>query len=242
MTQNQPQPDKNNPSAPPKASNTLLELVFNIVIPSVILMKLSSEAYLGTVNALIIALAFPLIYGLWDFFKSRNFNFFSLLGFLSTLLTGGIGLFELDPQWLAIKEAAIPAAIGFVVLMSSFGRKPLIAKLILNPAIFNLDLIYDTLAARNNMDAFRSQINKANLWLAGTFVFSATANYVLARMIVTSPAGTVEFNEELGKMTMLSYPVIAIPSLVMLIALLFYVVKIITGLTALKFEEIVQQD
>lgn len=227
---------------PPQASNTLLELVFNIVIPSLILMKLSSDEYLGTVNALVIALAFPLVYGIWDFAKSRNFNFFSLLGFLSTLLTGGIGLFELDPQWLAIKEAAIPAVIGFVVLMSSFGRKPLIAKLILNPAIFNLELIYDRLAQRGKSEEFKAQINRANMWLAGTFVFSATANYILARMVVTSPAGTVAFNEELGKMTMLSYPVIAIPSLVMLIGLLFYVVKIITKLTEMKFEDIVQQD
>ncbi|MBU2880707.1 MFS transporter [Psychrosphaera sp. B3R10] len=234
MTQNQPQK--------PQASNTLLELVFNIVVPSLILMKLSSDEYLGTVNALIIALAFPLLYGIWDFVKSRSLNFFSLLGFLSTLLTGGIGLFELDPQWLAIKEAAIPAVIGFVVLMSSFGHKPLIAKLILNPAIFDLEKIYDTLAKNNKVDVFKAEINRANLWLAGTFVFSATANYVLARMIVTSPAGTVAFNEELGKMTMLSYPVIAIPSLLMLIGLLVYVVKIITKLTELKFEDIVQQE
>lgn len=229
-------------SKKPQTSNTLLELVFNIVVPSVILMKLSSEEYLGTVNALVIALAFPLIYGIWDFVKSRNFNFFSLLGFLSTLLTGGIGLFELDPHWLAIKEAAIPAVIGLVVLLSSFGHKPLIAKLILNPAIFNLDLIYDTLAEKNKVDEFKALINRANLWLAGTFVFSATANYVLARMIVNSPAGTVEFNEELGKMTMLSYPVIAIPSFIMLIGLLVYVVKVITRLTQMKFEDVVQQD
>ncbi len=34
------------------------------------------------------------------------------LGLISVLLTGGIGLLELDPQWLAIKEAAIPGIIG----------------------------------------------------------------------------------------------------------------------------------
>jgi hypothetical protein len=46
--------------------------------------------------------------------------------------------------------------------------------------------------------------------LAGTFFFSSVANYVLARWVVTSPAGTEAFNQELGRLTLLSYPVIAI--------------------------------
>ena len=47
-----------------RPNNTLLELVFNILIPSMILMKLSGDEYLGTVPALIIALLFPLGFGL----------------------------------------------------------------------------------------------------------------------------------------------------------------------------------
>ena len=231
-----------NTATKPKANNTFLELIFNIIIPSLILMKLSGDEYLGTVNGLIVALAFPIGYGLYDFGKTRSLNFFSLLGFLSTLLTGGIGLFELDAKWLAIKEAAIPAVIGLVVLLSGYSRKPLLAKLILNPVIFNLNLIYDTLAEKNRTAEFKAKMHRANHLLASTFVFSATANYFLAKFIVTSPAGTVEFNEELGKMTMLSYPVIAIPSLIMLIGILVFVVKSITKLTELKFEDVVNHE
>ena len=61
-------------------------------------------------------------------------------------------------------------------------------------------------------------------------------------MIVTSQAGTVEFNEQLGEMTLLSYPVIAIPSLIMLIAIMVYVVKTITQLTGLNFEQVLNQE
>jgi intracellular septation protein A len=226
----------------PKQSNTLADLIFNIVVPSVILMKLSGDEYLGTVTALLVALSFPLAYGLYDLIKNKSLNFFSLLGFLSTLLTGGIGLYELDAEWLAIKEAAIPAVIGLVVLLSGFWGKPLLAKLLLNPAIFNLDLIYDTLAKKNKTDEFRSKINRANHLLAVTFVFSSTMNYLLAKWIVTSPAGTVEFNEQLGEMTMLSYPVIVIPSTIMLFVILFYVVRIITRLTGMKFEQVLNAE
>lgn len=229
--------DKNQSTSAPKKNNTLLELFFNIVIPSVILMKLSGPEYLGTVIGLLVALAFPVSYAIYDFIKIRSLNFISLLGFLSTLLTGGIALFELSVEWLAIKEAAIPATIGFIVLISGLFGKPLLAKLLLNPLIFKLDLIYDTLAQNGNSEQFKQKINNANLILATTFVFSSTMNYVLAKWIVTSPAGTVEFNEQLGEMTLLSYPVIAIPSLIMMFGILFYVIKVITKLTGLKFDQ-----
>lgn len=223
-------------------NNTFLELIFNIIIPSLILMKLSGEEYLGIVPGLLVALAFPVVYGIYDFVTTRTFNFISLLGFLSTLLTGGIGLFELDAEWLAIKEAAIPAIIGLVVLVSGFSGKPLLAKLMLNPTLFNLNVIYDALAEKNNTSVFKAKINRANHLLASTFVFSASANYILAKIIVTSNAGTVEFNEQLGEMTLISYPVIAIPSLIMLIGIMVYVVKTITRLTGLKFEQVLQQE
>jgi intracellular septation protein A len=220
-----------------KKNSPLLELVFNIIIPSLILMKLSGPEYLGTVVGLIVALAFPVSYAIYDFIRVRSLNFISLLGFLSTLLTGGIALFELNVEWLAIKEAAIPAAIGIVVLLSGFFGKPLLAKLLLNPAIFKIDAVYDALDQSNNTEQFKQKINNTNLVLAMTFVFSSTMNYVLAKWIVTSPAGTTEFNEQLGEMTLLSYPVIVVPSLIMMCGILFYVVKTITKLTGMKFDE-----
>lgn len=221
-----------------RPNNTLLELVFNIVIPSVILMKLSGAEYLGSVYALVVALIFPIGYGLYDFVKTKSMNFISLLGFVSTLLTGGIGLFELDVEWLAIKEAAIPSAIGLVTLVSGFWGKPLIAKILLNPMLFNLDLIYQTLSDLRKTAEFKAKIQRANHLLAITFVFSATMNYLLAKWIVVSPAGTAQFNEQLGEMTILSYPVIAIPSMIMLSAIMFYVVRSVTKLTGLTLEQI----
>lgn len=225
-----------------KKNNPLLELVFNIVIPSLILMKFSGPEYLGTVLGLIIALMFPVSYAIYDYIKVRSLNFISLLGFLSTLLTGGIALFELDVEWLAIKEAAIPAVIGLIVLLSGFFSKPLLAKILLNSIIFKLDLIYDTLAERGNTEEFKRKIKHANFILAMTFVFSSVMNYVLAKWIVTSPTGTVEFNEQLGHMTLVSYPVIAIPSLLMMFGILFYVIKIISKLTDMKFEEMLNAE
>lgn len=236
MTQSQ------NKATPQKKNNSLLELVFNIIIPSLILMKFTGDEHLGPVNGLIIALAFPVGYGLYDFIKEKSLNYISLLGFVSTLLTGGIALFELSVEWLAIKEAAIPAIIGIVVLVSGLWSKPLLAKLLLNNLIFKIDVIYDNLEKENNTQQFKDKINKANLVLALTFVFSSIMNYVLAKWIVTSPAGTTEFNEQLGQMTLVSYPVIVIPSLFMMFGILYYVIKVIKNLTGMKFDEMLNSN
>ena len=63
-------------------------------------------------------------------------------------------------------------------------------------------------------------------------------NYILAKWIVTSAAGSAAFNEELGRMTLLSYPVIAIPSMLMMMAILYYLWRAINDMTGLALEEI----
>ena len=101
-----------------KSESLLLNLLFNIIIPTVILTKLSGDDYLGTRLAIVVALAFPVIYGLKDFVTARRINFFSALGVVSVFLTGGISLLELDPAYIAIKEALIPAIFGLATIVS----------------------------------------------------------------------------------------------------------------------------
>ncbi len=223
-----------------KKSNPLIDLVVNIIIPSVVLMKLSGEAHLGSVGALILALAFPILWGGYELVRYKKFNFISLLGFISVLLTGGIGLFELDTQWLAVKEAAIPSLIGLVVLGSTFTPYPIVNKLIFNEAVLNTALINKQLAAKNNQSAFNRCLNLSNYLLAGTFAFSAVMNYVLATRIVTSPAGTEAFNEELGRLTLVSYPMIAIPSMLMMFGIFYFLWRNISKLTSLTAGEVFQ--
>ena len=77
----------------------MVDLMVSLVIPSVILMKLSGDEHLGATTALMVALAFPLGWGLFELVKYRQFNFIALLGLISVILTGGIGLLKLDPQY-----------------------------------------------------------------------------------------------------------------------------------------------
>lgn len=63
-------------------------------------------------------------------------------------------------------------------------------------------------------------------------------NYFLATWIVVSPAGSAAFNEELGRLTLMSYPVIALPSMLMMMFVLYYLSRVIRELTGLKFTEL----
>ncbi|HHX8538134.1 TPA: VC0807 family protein [Vibrio diabolicus] len=221
-----------------KKPNPLFEILFNVFIPSFILMKFSGDEHLGTPMALVVALLFPIIYGGMDLVRNKKFNFISALGFISVLLTGGIGLLELDTRWLALKEALIPGLIGLAVLGSTFTRYPLMQKLVLNDTVLNLSLINERLKENGQSEAFERCLMSSNYLFASTFAFSSAMNYFLATWIVTSPSGTAAFNEELGKMTLYSYPMIAIPSMLMMFGIFYYIWRQVRTMTSLETEQI----
>jgi intracellular septation protein A len=221
----------------PKKPNPLLEIAVTIIVPAVVLMKFSGADSLGPLRALLLALAFPLGWGLWDGIRRRKLNWIAVLGVVSTLLTGGIGLLALDAQWLAVKEAAVPGLIGIIILGSAWTASPLIRLLVFNASLFDVERVTQALAAKGSTLQFEQRLRQGTILLAGTFFFSAVANYVLARWVVTSPAGTEAFNQELGRLTLLSYPVIAIPSTLMMMGLLFWLAREARRLTGLAMND-----
>ncbi|MCY7315860.1 MAG: MFS transporter [Rubrivivax sp.] len=228
------------PTVPPTKPNALLEIAVTIVVPAVVLMQLSGADSLGPLRALMLALAFPLTWGLWDGWKRRKLNWLAVLGVASTLLTGGIGLLALDAKWLAVKEAAVPGLIGLVMLGSVWARQPLIHMLVFNANLFDVDKVNQALAAKGNAVAFSRALRLGTVMLAGTFFFSAVVNYVLARWVVTSPAGTEAFNQELGRLTLLSYPIIAVPSMVMMLGLFYWLARQARSLTGLNMGDMLK--
>ena len=225
-------------SPPTHKPRPWVDLLVSIIIPSVILMKLSGDEYLGSVMALVIGLAFPLGWGLFELVRYRKYNFIAVLGIVSVGLTGGIGLMELDAGWLAIKEAAVPAVIGIAVLVSTRTRYPLVRTLLYNPSVLNVDKIQAVLKENGSEEEFEARLLKASYFFSLTFLFSSIMNFVLAKWIVTSPSGTQAFNEELGRMTLVSYPMIAIPSMIMMIAIFYYLWRSIRRLTGYTLEDV----
>ena len=159
------------PETQKKKQSPFADLIISIVLPSVILMKFSGEDQLGPTGALLVALSFPIIWGLYDLLRNGVRNYVAILGVVSVLLTGSIGLLKLDTQWLAIKEAAIPFCIGIGVLVANFFGFPLIRKMLYNPSIMQVDRVDQALLERGNQQQFLKRLDRANFFFAGTFFF-----------------------------------------------------------------------
>jgi len=226
------------PSAPAKKENLLINLVFNILIPTLVLSKLSKDGLLGPVYGLVVALIFPLGYGVWDFVQRRKANFISIIGFLSVLLTGGLGLMHVGGHGFAIKEAAVPTIIGIAVLLSLKSKSPLVRTFLYNDQVIDVERVDTALAEKGNRQDFDRLLVSASYLLAFSFLVSAALNYALATYLLKSPPGTAEFNAELGKMHFLSWPVIVIPSMAMMMFALWRLLGGIKRITGLELEAI----
>lgn len=222
----------------PRKENMLLNILLNIVVPTLILTKGSSEEYLGPTWGLLVALAFPIGYGLYDFAATRKVNLFSALGVLSVVMTGGISLLKLPPEYMAVKEAAIPALLGLATLGSLWTPFPLVRTFLYNDKIMQVGKVQRALEESNNVGAFERTLTYASCMLAGSFFLSAFLNYTLAKIVLVSPPGTEQYNAELGRMTALSFPVITIPSMLVMMIALYYLFRNITRLTHLPWDEL----
>ena len=231
---------------PVKKENTFLNLGFNILLPILILNKGKQwfggllEPYFENVAVpiLIIALLFPIVYFIYDYFKRAKYNIFSILGLISVLLTGGIGILEIPTGWFAIKEAAIPFLIGLAVLISLKTRYPLIRTLLYNPEIVNVEKVQTALRKNENEQAFEQLLVRCTWLLALSFFVSTILNFVLARWIVVSPSGTDAFNAEVSRMMMWSWPVIVVPSMIIMMIALWMLLGGIKKMTGLGLEEV----
>ncbi len=217
-----------------------LNLLLNLLLPSLLMLK--GEKYFGWSPKLSLglALALPLGYGCYDFFVAKRANFFSIIGFVSLLLTGGIGLLSLPKEWIAIKEAAVPLVLGTLVLASAATPYPLVKKLLCNPDVLNMPLVYEQLQRQANQAAFDALLRRCTYLVSTSFLLSAGLNFILAKAIVHSESGTPAFTQEIGHMNLLTYPVIVLPCTLVMLFTVFFLVRGIKQLTGLPMESILK--
>ena len=170
--------------------------------------------------------------------RRKKYNFISILGFISILLTGGLGLLAVDGIWFAVKEAAVPLVIGAGVVLSMNTSTPLVKTFLLNDEVMNLDLVEKKLTEHGKNDDFEALLRSSSWLLAFSFLLSAILNFFLALYILTSPAGTPEFTAELGKLQAVSFPVIALPCTLVMMVALWKLIKGLMSMTGLGIEDI----
>ncbi len=225
-------------TAKPPRENILLNLACSLVLPTLILTKASGPEWLGPRLGLVVALAFPIGYGLWDYSRRRQANFITLVGLASVLLSGSMGLLEIDAFWFAIKEAAMPALIGSAVFLTAHTRRPLVHSLLYNDQIVATDRVDEALQRRGTRPAFDQLLRQTSYGLAATFFASALGNFFMARYLVRSAPGTEAFNQELGRMNFIGNLSLMVPAILMMMFLLFRLLKGLERLTGLTQDDL----
>lgn len=217
----------------------MLNLLINVVIPTVIMIRFSDEDKLGGVGAMLVALAFPLLFGIYNIFKVRKIGWIPILGIVSILLSGGFNLLKFPPEWIAVKEASIPFVLALTILVSAWINRPL-ARIFLNQML-DRETVDKALHERGTYDQYEKRTAIATYLLAFAFLLSAMLNFVLARIVVTSDPQTPEYTKEIGRMTGLSFPVITIPVMLVLMGTIIYVMMTVSKLTGLEAEKVLRQ-
>ena len=159
---------------PPQRENIWLNIGLNVIIPSILMSKggkiyeyFTKQPLESTLWLLVIALSFPIAYGVYDFIVRKKYNFFSILGFVSILITGAVAILELPKDWVAVKEAAIPALFALAILISLKTPFPLVKTFLYNPDIFDVPKIENALAERNKRDRVRKTVSPLHTIIGG---------------------------------------------------------------------------
>jgi hypothetical protein len=221
--------------SPPPPDNPLLSLVVNILIPVAILNK--GGHYLSPKLTLLVALFFPLTYGIQDYIRRRHKNYVSLVGLVNICLTGSLALMSLNGIWFAFKEATLPTVLGFLVLFSAWTKTPAAKVMFCNPHVLNMSLIEERLQTLARESTFLKILKRTTLWLSLSFFISAAANFTLALHIfedidpkLPSEEQLKVLNGQLAHMTWVAFGVVALPLMVFSAILIYAFLKKVSRL------------
>lgn len=220
--------------------NLWASIIFYVIIPVFVLSKLNST--LGPLKTLLLALAFPLFFGIYDYIKRRQASPIAILGITSVLIKGIFAFYKVDGFWFAIQEAAIPTFLGVFTLVSAWVGKPFVNYFIYNENIFKIELLENKLRENNAEKYFKILMWQVTMVFGFAFFLGGVLNYILAINIIVSPAGTEAFNKELAEMTWKSYIVIALPKFVISIFGLWWFIFRLKRLTGLNAGEILKAE
>ena len=231
-----------------KQENVFLSLLFNLIIPVFILQKGSKIGFEGASTiSLFVALSFPFFYGLIDYIKNKNKNIISILGVINILITGVFAIAQLEGRWFALKEAAIPFALGIGVLISIKLKKPFMRFLLFQSGAFKKELLEQKIIENNNLAAFEKQMNYSTYLLSLSFFFSSLLNYLLALRVfklidinLTQEQQKEILNHQIADMNWMGMVVISVPLLFFLAYILWDFFKSIKKLSGLTIEDLIQ--
>ena len=243
----------------------LANILINVIIPVLILSYLSKDPdlqerlgksvkpwHIGPLKAMILALVLPLGYGAWHYIKTRKGNFFSALGLVSVLLSGGLTVYLWNKNGtvkpnagllFGLKEALIPLVLGVAILTSYRSTTPLIRVFLYNDTIFDIPKIENRVAEISAQSDYDKLLLGATRLFAASFFLSSLMNLALAQWFflgfdATAIDALEKYNAIIARVTGWGFAVIGVPILIFLFFTLRSLLKGLGKLTGFKDEEL----
>lgn len=243
----------------------LANIMINVLIPVLALSYLSKDPefqqaigkavkpwHIGPTKALVVALAFPIAYGAWHFIMTHKANFFSALGLVSVLLTGGLTIYLWNGDGtvkahadvlFGLKEASIPFILGIAVIGSHYTASPLLRTFLYSDSLFDIPKIESRVDETGNQKRYEAVLFQATLLFAASFFLSMLMNFGLAVYFLhdldhTASNARELYNERVAKLTGWSFAVIGVPILVVLFLTLRRLLAQLRELTNMADDEL----
>ena len=241
--------------------NPISNILLNVILPVLALDKLSTDPafaeapkfwHVGPLWAVIIGLALPVGYGIWFFLKHRKMNFFSWIGVISVLLTGGLIAYlwnsdgSIKPnaaQLFGLKEGSIPLVLGLAIFVSHWTKTPLLNAFLYSDSIFDIKRIEKVVDEKQVEEPYRKLLFSSTILFASSFLISTVLNFFLAIHFLsdidyTAVDARTQFTQKVSSIMWWGFLVIGAPIMIILTLLLFRLLGGLRKITGLTNEEI----
>ncbi len=210
------------------------------MIPLVILTRFSGEAQLGATKGLLLALAFPVAYELYNVRRRRKLSMVSVLAIGGILVTGAISLLGLSEGWLAVRRSVPYFAMSLAVLISMGLKRPLLSLLL--PHILDMKKVEVAAKKKQVSDILAKRIQRAGLLLGGVLLAIGIISFVLTKIVIMSEVGTSGFNQEYARLRLWSLMATTLPLFIGMTGVIFYLARSIEKLTDRDIDDLMKKE
>ena len=231
---------------PQTIQKTLLDLLFTLIIPLMILSPnilgsgISVAELLGTertgnIRSYLLASLIPVIYVAWDILIKKNLSPIALFGSAGALVSGALTLWYVDGFWYATKDSMRVYLTGGLFIASAMTSMPLFKLFIDLMAMTEKEEDRElTISALDHRQVHRSLQHASLISGAGDLIYGVI-NSLYNYRHVTATFGSSDFNAQIAQVN----AVMRVPGMIINMAtyaLALYLIQ--TGLRAVYGQEV----
>lgn len=214
-------------------------MLINFVLPTIVLLGLSDPSRLGPAKAMLLALAFPVAFELYNLSQKRKASMLSIIAIVGIMVTGAISLLGLSENWLAVRRSVPYVAVAIALLVSMLMKRSLLDWGLTH--LLNMELVRTKAEQKGTWLLLQKRITTIGYVFIAFLTAIGISAYILTLVVITAPTDTAAFNSEYVRLRVLSLPATTLPLLVGILAILMYLFTSIEKLTGLKAEDLVKK-